>query len=145
MVHERRFVLLEHRWNGVHWDFMVEVTPGGPLRTWAIDAEPRPGLDLPARALNEHRRDYLTYEGEVSGGRGEVRRWDEGSCAVEIWEAGRVRLVLEGGQLTGPVELWTSPPVGAGESAGTASASGAGGGSIPSPWRFRLGKAALSD
>lgn len=143
MDDRRRFVVLEHRWAGVHWDFMVEVAPGGPLRTWAIDAEPRPGHDLPARALSDHRREYLVYEGEVSGGRGSVRRWDEGSCAVEVWEADRVRLVLEGVHLTGPVELWTSPDVGAGESAGTASASGTGGGS--SSWMFRLGKLALRD
>ncbi len=31
-----RFVLLEHAWNGVHWDFMLEA--GESLRTWAIDA-----------------------------------------------------------------------------------------------------------
>ena len=30
-----RFVLLEHVWNGVHWDFMLEA--GDVLRTWAID------------------------------------------------------------------------------------------------------------
>ena len=139
----RRFVVLEHRWDGVHWDFMVEVAPGGPLRTWAIDAEPVPGRDLPARALADHRREYLTYEGEVSGGRGEVRRWDEGACAVEVWEAGRVRLVLEGAYLIGPVALWASPPGGAGEPPGTASASGAGGAGGSSAWTFRLGKLAF--
>ncbi len=138
MDERRRFVVLEHRWDGIHWDFLVEVAPGGPLRSWAIDAEPAPGRDLPARALPDHRRAYLTFEGEVSDGRGVVRRWDEGTCAVEAWEADRVRLVLEGAQLTGPAELWASPPAGAGASAGIVPASGAGGGS--SPWTFRLGK-----
>jgi hypothetical protein len=139
MADRRRFVVLEHRWDGVHWDFMVEIAPGSALRTWAIDAEPTTGRDLPARALADHRRAYLTHEGEVSGGRGTVRRWDEGTCDVEVWRIDRVRLVLGGGQLTGPVELWTSPPVGEGLASGTASASGAGGGSASS-WTFRLGK-----
>ena len=30
----RRFAVLEHRWDGVHWDFLVE--DGPTLRTWAI-------------------------------------------------------------------------------------------------------------
>ncbi len=137
MDDRRRFVVLEHRWNGVHWDFMVETRPGGLLRTWAINAEPVPGHDLPARALSDHRRDYLTYEGPVSGDRGVVRRWDEGTCVVAVWEDDRVELTLAGAQLTGPLALWVSP-AGAGTSAGAGSASGPGGGSTT--WTFRLGK-----
>ena len=38
-------------WDGVHWDLMLETEPGGPLRTWAIDAPIVAGKDLPARAL----------------------------------------------------------------------------------------------
>lgn len=134
---ERRFVVLEHEWSGTHWDFNVEIAPGGPLRTWAIDARPDSGPTLPARALPDHRREYLTYEGEISGGRGAVKRWDEGTCLVEVWETDRVRLILNGRQLTGPVELLLSPDGGA--SGGTGPASGAGGGSAPS-WTFRRGK-----
>jgi hypothetical protein len=132
----RRFVVLEHRWDGVHWDFLVETGPFGPLRTWAIDAEPVAGRDLPARALADHRREYLTYEGEVSGGRGFVRRWDEGTCSVEVWGPDRVRLVLAGDQLEGVAELRSSA---GGIGPGMPSASAAGGASGTS-WVFRLGK-----
>ena len=72
-----RFVVLEHVWNGVHWDFMLE--RGEVLRTWAIDAPIVAGQDLPARALADHRLIYLDYEGEVSGQRGSVRRVDAGT------------------------------------------------------------------
>jgi hypothetical protein len=136
-VDQRRFVILEHRWDGIHWDFMVETAPGGPLRTWAVGAKPTPGRDIPARALAGHRRAYLTYEGPLSGDRGTVRRWDEGTCAVAVWEDERVELTLAGVQLTGPLVLWASP-AGAGTSTGAGSASGAGGGSAT--WTFRLGK-----
>ena len=67
-----RYVVLEHEWNGVHWDFMLEA--GAMLRTWAIDRPIVPEAELPARALADHRHEYLTYEGPVSGGRGRVRR-----------------------------------------------------------------------
>jgi len=98
-----RFVLLEHCWNGVHWDLMLET--GEVLRTWAIDAPVVAGADLPARALAHHRRVYLDYEGDVSGNRGTVRRIDEGVYTAEVWEEGRVRVRLEGAQLVGAVEL----------------------------------------
>jgi hypothetical protein len=133
----RRFVVLEHHWNGVHWDFMVEVGPGAVLRTWAIDAQPVSGKELLARQLPDHRRKYLTFEGNVSGGRGSVRLWDEGTCDVEVWTADRVVLILSGSQLTGSVEFCRE--AGDAGSVGTGAASSAGGGSGPI-WTFRLGK-----
>jgi DNA polymerase Ligase (LigD) len=99
----KRFVLLEHRWEGVHWDFMLE--HGEALRTWAIDRPVVAGVDLPARALPDHRKVYLDYEGEVSGNRGSVRRVDWGVYALSVWEEDRVRVRLEGAQLAGEVEL----------------------------------------
>ncbi len=99
----RRFAILEHRWDGVHWDFLVE--DGQSLRTWAIDRPIVGGIDLDARALPPHRRVYLEYEGEVSGGRGTVTRWDEGTCEVLEWTDDRVRLDVRGVQLVGLVEF----------------------------------------
>lgn len=98
-----RFVLLEHRWNGVHWDLMLE--SGETLRTWAIDAPIVPGVDLPARMLADHRLTYLNYEGTISGGRGQVRRIDRGSYAPSVWDDDCVRVILDGAWLTGVVEL----------------------------------------
>lgn len=100
-----RFVFLEHRWNGVHWDFMLETEPGGALRTWAIDEEVVEGKALRARALADHRSAYLDFEGEVSGGRGSVRRVDRGPYERLEWTEGRVRVRLSGSQLVGMVEL----------------------------------------
>jgi hypothetical protein len=117
-----RFVLLEHRWRGVHWDLMLE--QGDTLRTWAIDAPIVPEVELPARSLADHRRIYLEYEGEVSGGRGSVRRLDEGTFTVIDWRDDRVRVMLAGDQLVGEAEL---------RQVGTTS-DGA------DEWRFRLGK-----
>jgi len=98
-----RFVLLEHLWDGIHWDFMLE--DGEALRTWAIDAPIVVGQDLPARALPTHRRIYLEYEGAISGNRGRVRRIDEGTYRCRLWLADRVRVCLQGAQLVGEAEL----------------------------------------
>jgi hypothetical protein len=116
-----RFVLLEHQWDGVHWDLMLE--SGESLRTWAIDAPVVAGADLPARALPDHRRIYLDYEGAISGGRGTVRRIDQGVYSAMVWTDDRVRVRLEGTQLVGEAELCQ-----VGENSDRASA-----------WIFRLG------
>jgi DNA polymerase Ligase (LigD) len=98
-----RFVLLEHRWDGVHWDFMLE--HGEVLRTWAIDVPVVAGEDLPARALPDHRRLYLDYEGEVARDRGTVRRLDAGPYRPLVWTDDLVRVRLQGSQLVGEVGL----------------------------------------
>jgi hypothetical protein len=116
----RRFAILEHRWDGVHWDFLVEDGPA--LRTWAVDSPIVEGVDLPARELPAHRLLYLDYEGEISGGRGTVKRLDEGTCEALEWGDDRVRLAIKGGQLVGLVELWCVVEEGR------------------RSWRFRLGK-----
>ena len=116
-----RFVVLEHRWKGVHWDFMLEC--GDALPTWAIDLPIVAGQDLPARALSDHRRIYLDYEGEISGNRGQVRRVDMGTYRTLEWSAGRVRVAVTGSQLVGEVDLRESGS----ESGATAS------------WIFRIG------
>ena len=72
-----RFVILEHDWPTRHWDFFLESGP--VLRAWRLLAEPAPGRVVPSEPNAEHRRLYLDYEGPVSGGRGNVVRWDAGT------------------------------------------------------------------
>jgi hypothetical protein len=98
-----RFVVLEHDWNGVHWDLMLEVD--GALRTWAIDETIAAGRDLPARALPDHRLHYLEYEGEISGGRGSVRRVDRGLYESRLWTPELIRVRLDGAQVSGEAVL----------------------------------------
>lgn len=117
-----RFVVLEHDWGGVHWDFMLEVD--GSLRTWAVDEPIAPGVELRARALADHRLAYLDYEGPISGGRGAVIRRESGTYRVVEWGEDRVEVDLAGGQLVGRVVLWTAPGDGRSETSRT--------------WNFRL-------
>jgi hypothetical protein len=100
-----RFVLLEHCWNGVHWDFMLESADGRVLHTWAIDAAVVAGPELPTRRLADHRTAYLDYEGEVSNGRGVVWRVDRGEYEVVAWTDSLVEVRIAGAQLVGLVEL----------------------------------------
>ena len=74
-----RYVVLRHE--GVpdpHFDFMLELSHDQPLATWRCPAWP---LSRRVRIIRlaDHRREYLTYEGEVSGDRGRVTRVEAGT------------------------------------------------------------------
>ena len=78
-----RFVVLMHTdREGVHFDLMVDT--GELLATWKCPRPPETAAesDLSCIRLKDHRRQYLDYEGAVSGDRGEVRRHDQGACVV---------------------------------------------------------------
>jgi hypothetical protein len=98
-----RYVILAHDWPEPHWDFLLEA--GGVLRAWRLLGEPRSGATVPAEPNFDHRLLYLDYEGPVSGGRGNVTRWDAGT--FEWFEDGQERVVvgLKGGRLCGRTEL----------------------------------------
>ena len=98
-----RFVVLTHDHPFLHWDLMLEA--GEHLRTWRLLELPGPEKVIAAEALPDHRALYLDYEGPVSGGRGEVRRWDAGTCEVVGDSDDAVDLELAGNVLRGRAEL----------------------------------------
>lgn len=96
-----RYVVLAHHTTPFHYDLMLE--HGDALATWSFD-EP-PGTDGQAcRRIQDHRKAYLDYEGEVSGGRGRVERWDGGTYEGTIGEE-EVVATFGGKELTGRWKL----------------------------------------
>jgi hypothetical protein len=99
-----RFVVLRHETSpGTHFDFMVET--GAVLKTWALAEPPRPGVEIEATPLADHRPAYLDYEGPISGDRGSVTRWDSGQYTVERQTATQWTLRLAGEKLHGTLTL----------------------------------------
>jgi DNA polymerase Ligase (LigD) len=74
MIAVPRFAVLAHDWPSPHFDLLLEGVTN--CRTWRLATEPRG--DVVAERIGDHRKDYLEYEGAVSGGRGKVTRWDGG-------------------------------------------------------------------
>jgi hypothetical protein len=76
-----QYVILEHTIDGVrHFDLLLEVEGQERLRTLQLERWPlNAGESCKFSELPPHRRIYLTYEGEISGGRGRVRRVESGS------------------------------------------------------------------
>jgi len=78
----RKFVILEHDHPFLHWDFLIE--DGDGLASWRLLESPQSGKRVPASLLPVHRRHYLTWEGPVSGDRGNVRRIHSGELEYEV-------------------------------------------------------------
>jgi len=79
----RPFVVLHH--TGVpspHYDLLIDVAAEEALLTWRLPCWPPGEESLGVVLQAPHRRLYLTYEGPVSQGRGEVRRIAAGECEL---------------------------------------------------------------
>lgn len=88
-----------------HYDIMLE--SGEALKTWSVSA-----LDATtAQRIQDHRMMYLDYEGEVSGGRGEVRIVDRGTYDVLEWSAHEISVRLRGNRYYGELRLQEQGPV----------------------------------
>lgn len=101
----RRFVILEHTLGSgeVHYDLCLEDVLQGEqspadgvgqpadedlrcLVTFQLAAAPGPGRSVEGARSFDHRRRYLSFEGELSGGRGRVAIWDRGRAEDLVGE-----------------------------------------------------------
>ena|SRR6056297_844391 len=92
-----RFVILTHDHPHLHWDLMLE--DESVLRTWRLSKPPLDSTMIEAEELPAHRKHYLDYEGPVSGGRGTVTRWDEGTYQLEDDTENHLRVIFSGKKL----------------------------------------------
>lgn len=76
---------------------------GDVLRTFACAVEPTAGQSMIVEPLDDHRLDYLDFEGPVSRGRGDVRRWDAGEFNVLNESPGQWLLDVRGRRWKGRV------------------------------------------
>ena len=65
----------------------------------------QPHQHISAERIADHRRVYLTYEGEISGGRGQVRRIDAGAAQVVRFDGDEIEVAVKGEHLRGVVTI----------------------------------------
>ena len=93
-----RFVVLKHTQDeGDHFDLMLE--EGETLLTWSFDEFPAAGISC--KCLFNHRLRYLDYEGEISDGRGVVKRVESGTFDMIARMPEAFHITLRGKQLQG--------------------------------------------
>jgi hypothetical protein len=103
---DKRFVIQEHTIDSdVHWDFMLE--SGGILQTYRLDKAPSEALHLAGNATKifDHPLKFLTYQGPVNKGRGNVRIAESGSYKIVHQAHNRIELNLSGKILKGKFTL----------------------------------------
>ena len=108
-----QFVVLDHDWPEPHHDLLLE--NGASLLALRLPKWPGESACVPVRRLFDHRLIYLTYEGQISGGRGTVRRqlagqWDLRKQLAQYWELGfTTPSMVWSGRLIGMAASWLSP------------------------------------
>ena len=87
----RRFAVLHHAGgadgaggaDAAHYDFLFDTTDTSSLVTFRLPDWPLVSATThPALKLRDHRRIYLTFEGQISGDRGHVSRVAEGELQI---------------------------------------------------------------
>ena len=108
MTHEnKKFVIQKHSTcPDIHWDFMLETD--GILQTYRLDKAPGQVLRLAVNAVKifDHPLKFLTYEGPVNKGRGNVRIAESGSYKIVHQAHNRIELNLNGKILKGKFTLF---------------------------------------
>ncbi len=104
---DKNFVIQQHtRGPDIHWDFMLEMQ--GILQTYRLDKSPQQLADNPAAGavkISDHPLKFLTYEGLVNKGLGEVSIADSGTYKMPNQSNDRIDLVLSGKILKGKFTL----------------------------------------
>ncbi len=109
-MHTLRTAILEHTTAvGVHYDWLIEDptlpdphAPDARLWTARVSQPPKDWPELERfeiEMIAPHRRLYLTYQGQVPGNRGRVRRVAEGVCRATLWAEDRIMLALQTQQM----------------------------------------------
>ena len=93
-----RYAVLRH--SGVereHFDLLLQLAGEEKLLTWRIyEPVEQWAAGVLAERAADHRAVYMTYEGPVSGGRGEVKRAAAGAGECVAVAAGKVQVRLDG-------------------------------------------------
>ncbi len=99
----RRFVILRHiGCEKPHWDFLLEQDQ--TLATWQLYHDPLAGGNELFQ-IEDHRKLYLDYEGQLEGDRGEVHRVCAGTYTLLEKNSQLWRVRLASAALTGEFEL----------------------------------------
>lgn len=93
---DRRYAILTHDHPFFHWDLLIKA--GDVAWTWRLLDEPGGESHPRAERIADHRPMYLDYEGPVSGHRGNVTRWDWGTCSIEEQTEAQITIRLKGAQ-----------------------------------------------
>ncbi len=99
---QKQFVIQAHtKGEDIHWDLMLE--KAGSLQTFRLDLPPSQLLTKPAQAvkIDDHDPKFLTYQGPVNKGAGNVKIADKGTFQIQKENSSRIEMDITGRILKG--------------------------------------------
>jgi hypothetical protein len=83
----------------------------GVLHTWQIISSDfevfLQGKKIKSKKINNHRLEYLTYEGPISCDRGRVEMYDTGDYTQSIWNNDAIHISVHGKKFSGEIMIYT--------------------------------------
>ena len=105
-----KFVIHYHETQPDHYDLMIE--KGDSLATWQIMSNRLDsflkGDIIESCRIDDHKKKYLSYEGEISCDRGRVKLYDSGEYSLINWDDNYIELSINGNILNGSLIINTS-------------------------------------
>ena len=102
-----KFVVQHHTNGRDHFDLMIEY--GESLLTWQVSALNLKllldGNRVEVKRIHEHRREFLSYEGLISGNRGSVKIFDSGECKSVLFDKDIIELKMRGSIFKGIIRV----------------------------------------
>jgi hypothetical protein len=101
-----RFAIHKHTLSEkTHWDLMIE--QGDKLKTWRLENPPEKLATQKTKAtpIFDHDKKFLTYQGPVNNGKGNVEIVDEGSCTIQSTIKNELQINFDGKKLKGKFSL----------------------------------------
>ena len=102
-----KYCIQEHHTTHLHYDLRLELD--GVAKSWAIPKEPtmEEGVKRLAVQVEDHRIDYMDFEGEIEEGygKGKVEIWDKGFWEPESVKEKKIVAIIHGKKLNGRFTL----------------------------------------
>ncbi|MDY6935283.1 MAG: DNA polymerase ligase N-terminal domain-containing protein [Spirochaetota bacterium] len=100
-----KFVILHHTNGTDHYDLMIEY--GKSLLTWHVSTDKimslLKGEMIEVERIQNHRKEYLSFEGALSSNRGNVSIFDSGNYEAISFNNERIEITLYGRMLNGKI------------------------------------------
>jgi len=94
---KKRFVIHKHtHGKDIHWDLMIEQE--NCLKTWRLEVPPEKLATQKTKAtpIFDHNKKFLTYQGPVNNGKGDVEIVDEGFYTTKSADENQMNINFEG-------------------------------------------------
>ena len=102
-----KYCIQEHHASHLHYDLRLELE--GVAKSWAIPKGPtmEGGVRRLAVQVEDHRIDYMDFEGEIEEGygKGKVEIWDKGVWEPESVKEKKIVAIIHGKKLNGRFTL----------------------------------------